>query len=373
MCHFYGNALSILNDTAQGMSILTPDHLEAVRMLPSFRNLVGRNFSIRPAFVRELLNDDEVLTQTIDASLTSGTTEVMKMLRVIHLLNSISPEDSTPIELYLTAFDGTLSTSDFVQRALESTKRMDPGEVLAFLKQVESVIETGCPETDLSGWAEDASDILQGLAAIAKEVGLLVQESKKTNNPVRSSYAIHNKGLRTTVVAQRVQLSYEKSNLSKQDQAFTTLVDDLTKILQNLFTCPQPDDLFLSEIWLYNAMSPYEDVSTPRPRHAVEHALTSPHDYLDCACCKPDEGLSATQPATASLYQMYLQAGSLVNIADLWTTFLDNQNQNDDEDFDEREAIVQFYQGLVDLKLLGMVKHSKKKVDHLAKVLWEGL
>lgn len=373
MCHFYGNALSILNDPVQGMPILTLDHLEAVRMLPSFRRLVGRNLSLRPAFVRELLEDDEVLTQTIETSLSAGSTEVVKLLRVIHLLASMSSEDSPPIELYIAALDGTLSTSDFVQRLLESTKKMDPEEVLALLRRIEDVAKSGCPETHLSGWADDISDVLQSLATIATEVSLLAQESDKANNPIRSSYAIQNKGLRTTVVAQRVQLSYEKSKLSKQDQAFTTLVDDTIKILRELLACPKPEDIFLSEVWLYNSTTPYEDAFTPRPRHAVEHALTAPHDYLDCACCQPDEGLSATQPATASLYQMYLQAGSLINIADLWTTFLDNQNQNDDEDFDEREATVRFYQGLVDLKLLGMVKHSKKKVDHLAKISWEGL
>jgi origin recognition complex subunit 3 len=32
-----------------------------------------------------------------------------------------------------------------------------------------------------------------------------------------------------------------------------------------------------------------------------------------------------------------------------------------------------FYRGLADLKSLGMVKQSKKKADHLAKVAWKGL
>lgn len=374
MCHFYGNALSILNDASQSIPTLTAEHLEAVRMLPSSRKFVETSIlEKRPLLARGLLEDDEVLIRTIETSLISGKSEVIKILRVMHLLMSISLETVQPIELYLAAFDGTLSNSDFVVRVLDSTKRMEPEEVLGFLRQVRKVIDVGSPELGLDGWSNEASEFLEEFSNIAKEVTLLIQESAKSGQPVRSSYAIHSKGLRTTVIAQRVQLSYQQSKLSKQDQAFTALIDTLTEILKKLLTCPNPQDILLNEVWLYDPTSPYEDAFTPRPRFAMEHALISPHDYLDCACCKPDEGLLAKQPATASLYQMYLQAGSLINISDLWTTFLDNQNQNDDEDFDEREAAVQFYQGLVDLKLLGMVKQSKKKVDHLAKVLWEGL
>lgn len=343
-------------------------------MLPSFRLLVKSNLDAQdPAFIRGLLEDDEVLIKTIKAHLTSEKKEITLVLRVMHLLATISPEPVQAVELYKAAFEGRLGSSDFLQRTIDSTKRMGPDEILVFLKRIEETIGSGCPDMELDGWTDDVLDHLRDLAAIAREVTLLVKDSAKTGNPVRSSYAIHSKGLRTTVIAQRVQLSYEQSKLSKQDQTFTTLVEKLCTVLGNLLTCPNPQDLFLHEVWLYDSTSPYEDVFTPRPRHAVERALTTPHDYLNCACCKPDEGLSATQPATASMYQMYLQAGSLVNIADLWSTFLDNQNQNDEEDFDEREAVVRFYQGLVDLKLLGMVKQSKKKVDHLAKVLWEGL
>ena len=32
-----------------------------------------------------------------------------------------------------------------------------------------------------------------------------------------------------------------------------------------------------------------------------------------------------------------------------------------------------FYRALADLKYLGMIKHSKKKTDHMAKLAWKGL
>jgi origin recognition complex subunit 3 len=86
-----------------------------------------------------------------------------------------------------------------------------------------------------------------------------------------------------------------------------------------------------------------------------------------------EEGLSSTHPATAILYQSYLEAGSLINMADLWTTFYEITSGGEGDERDEREALMQFYRALADLKLLGMVKQSKKKADHLAKVAWKGL
>jgi origin recognition complex subunit 3 len=378
MCHFYGNSLSILNDASRStqalVDMLQPEHFEAVRMLPSFRKLAEDMLKAQnPTGARGLLEDDKTLLEAIESFLASRNEDITRLLRVMHVLASSSPEPIGNIQLYMAAFEGTITDSDFVRRFLDSTKRMAPEEVISFLKQIRDSIETGCPEMELDGWTENAFDFLGELSDIQIQVTSLIEESTKTGKPVRSSYAIHSKGVRTTVIAQRVQLSYEKSTVSKQDEAFTALIDRLSKVLKEFFKCENPQDLFLHEVWLYDSIYPYKDVFTPRPRYAIERALSAPHDYLTCDCCQFGEGISPTQPATASIYQMYLEAGSLINISDLWRAFLDNQNPNDEEDFDERETLVLFYRALADLKLLGMIKESKKKVDHLAKVAWMGL
>jgi origin recognition complex subunit 3 len=83
--------------------------------------------------------------------------------------------------------------------------------------------------------------------------------------------------------------------------------------------------LFLSEVFMYDLKSPHTEVFQPKPRFAVERALASPHDYLGCECCSGVDGnpaaLSATQPATAIVYQMYLESGTLINVSDLWSAF----------------------------------------------------
>ena len=95
------------------------------------------------------------------------------------------------------------------------------------------------------------------------------------------------------------------------------------------------ETLFLSEVMIYDLKSPHTEVFQPKPRLAIERALASPHDYLGCDCCSGVEGshgaLSATQPATAIVYQMYLESGTLINVSDLWSAFHAIAGDGDEE------------------------------------------
>lgn len=82
------------------------------------------------------------------------------------------------------------------------------------------------------------------------------------------------------------------------------------------------------------------------------------------------EGLGATQPPTALLYQLYLESGPLINTYDLWSAFLAVVGEQHN---DEQTTMAYFFQGLAEMKQMGYIKHSRKKVDHLAKLAWKGL
>ncbi len=344
-------------------------------MLPSFQNFVeSLVINQATALARGLLEDDVILLREVEKMLDSKDQNITRLIRAMHVLSEVSLGTVGKIELYLKAFNGTLSKSDTVQDILESVKKMNPEEFLAFLERIESAIAAGSPDLDLEGWLEEAQDseLLQEIADVQRRANCLIKDSIIVGKPVRSTYAIQSKGLRTTVIAQKVQLSYEKSTLSKEDVEYTMLVDRMTKVLEQYFTFDNPRDMFMNEIWLYDSISPYRDAFTPRPRFAIERALSAPEDYLD-SCDADGESMSANKPATPILYQMYLESGNLVNISDIWTAFFSIVGGEDGVGYDARTALMQFYRGLADLKLLGMVKQSKKKLDHLAKTAWKGL
>lgn len=373
MCHFYGNALSIFTPVPGVPRPSTqPDHLEAVRMLPSFKLMIRRLVDTGDLDrVDELLQEDSTLETEIESALTN--VHILRLLRIMHIMMVISPEPVSVIDAYMTVFEDGFNESVFGDRIFESVKRMMPDMLIDFIGKISGAVENGNAEMDLDGWAEDDDTFLGQMADIHAQVSDLAAKSKASGKPVRSSYAIRNQGLRTTVIAQRVQLSYEDSTLTEQDKKFTALVDKLIDLLKQYFSAARPQDMFLHEIWLYDSMLPYRDVFIPTPRAAIERALSTPYDYLQCECCESEEGLSSTHPATAILYQMYLETGSLINIFDLWSAFFEMVSGGEEQKMEERDALVLFYNALADLKSLGMIKQSKKKVDHLAKTVWKGL
>jgi origin recognition complex subunit 3 len=175
------------------------------------------------------------------------------------------------------------------------------------------------------------------LETTQQELGKLI-EKNKNSVPLRSQDDVRNESLRTTVVAQKVLLSKHKAALSEQDKAYSELVARLGDKLEEYFNSAfvETSSLFLSEILMYDLKSPHTEVFQPRPRFAIERALASPHDYLGCDCCSGEQGddvaLSATQPATATLYQLYLNAGALINVSDLWSAFNVMVGEKDAED-----------------------------------------
>ena len=378
MSHFYGNPLSCLLYTSyedqSATQTLQPEHCEAVRMLPSFRNLIEgclQNKMLDRS--HRLIENDSDLSDEIQSTLQSTRNFITRLLRIIHVISSASIESMGKVELYKAVFGGKTGDLDFTRRIIDVLRQMSPEAVLGFLKQVKDSIESGSPELELEGWTHEATDFLAELSEAREQVMSLLEVSRTTGKPIQSSHTIQRKGIRTTVIAQRVQLSFEESSLSDQDKTFTTLVDKISESMIKFLSGENPQDFFLHEVWMCNDSQPYRDVLTPRPRYSIERALSSPQQYIRCDCCRLDQGVWTKQPPTASIYQLYLEAGSLINISDMWRAYLDMQNPDDHEDFDEREALVLFYRALAELKLLGMIKQSKKKADHLSKITYSGL
>jgi origin recognition complex subunit 3 len=377
MSHFYGNPLSVLNDRERdpkaSLKLLQPEHLKALRMLPSFTALV--EILIEKGDVisaRGLLEDEKVLLTEVDKSLDAFPRLIRTLLRTLHILSKAVSGPIEKIDLYIKAFRGTLNDSDAVQGVLDSIKRMDPAELGTFIERIVQAMEGGSPELDLEGWLAAEHETAVALASFQEEANSIAEQSEENGTAVRSKYAINSQGLRTTVIAQRVQLSYQKSTLSKLDLQYTALIDRVSNFFQKYFVFEDPSAVFLNEVWIYDYLSPYSYAFTPRPRFTIEQALSTPSDYMR-SCIDSSETLSAANPTTAILYQMYLESGSLINVSDMWNAFYSIIGGDDAEGHDERTALMLFYRGLADLGLLGMVKQSKKKVDHLAKSAWRGL
>ncbi|KAI0176285.1 origin recognition complex subunit 3 N-terminus-domain-containing protein [Hypoxylon sp. FL1284] len=374
MCHFYANPLTVLLSDNQSDDVLQEEHFEAVRCLPSFRRRVETAIEgggINRA--KSLLDDSQHLIEFLHNSIQESRRWSLDLLRKLKILASGDVLSATFSELYLDAISDGIGT-DRVAEFTDSIKRMQPSDVMAFLAQVTDNLEHGDSSLGLDPWDTEDTKATLFFAQTHAAMRTLRAEAEKHGNVLRSKYTGQTKVLRTTVIAQKVQLSRDSAALTREDTMYTELIDDLVEHLNKAIHCDGAKGRCMNEIWLFDSRAPYKDVFIPRPRGVVERALSRPHDYLNCSCCETKEDqIVPSLPPVAILYQLYLETGSLINVADLWSAYCAIVGEEDEEGSSEQAALVLFYRGLAEMRAMGFVKQSRKKADHVAKLAWGGL
>ena len=376
MCHFYANPLTMFMSTEAGISSSQPGHFETLRSLPSFRQSVESAIESGDVkHARRLLDDDQYLIAQLQDYMSNCRRWVVRLLRALKYLTAGKASSSSNFAvLYLDAVRDGVDPAGQHAEFLGSVRQMEPSDTISFLTQALDAIREGDQTLGLDQWADEDKKTASFFSAMLAHIKDLQSKAEGEGHVLRSKYSGQSKVLRTTVIAQKVQLSQDTAALTDQDKAYTNLIDRLVTHLQAILPCERAEDIPFHEIWLYDSRTPYKDVFMPRPRAVIERALSRPHDYLGCSCCKVEEGhIASTLPTTAILYQLYLETGSLVNVADLWSAYLAIVGNENEAGLDERTALVLFYQGLAELRIMGFVKPSRKKADHIAKLAWKGL
>ena len=280
--------------------------------------------------VRRLLNDDNFLHRVVERELKTGKKALESLTAAVEVLWSIQAElhaetTETWTTLYVKAMAGNMKDSAIVRETLLTVRKQSSDAMAGLLDHL-------------------AHSPVPNISILGEELRNL-QNKDADSGPLRSEHGTSHDSLRTTVVAQKVQLSKHSSSLSKQDLSYSELVNrvdfTLRQYFEKAFIAPQ--ELFLHEVLVLDLKLPHREVFAPRPRYAIERGLGSPRDYLGCECCKgAQHGLSSTHPATSLLYQLYLESGVIVNISDLWSAFYTIVGKGDDEDEDDEHESALF-------------------------------
>ncbi|KAL8672188.1 MAG: hypothetical protein Q9168_003352 [Polycauliona sp. 1 TL-2023] len=330
MTHIFANPLSILLKDSLSAKTFQAEIYEYVRNLDSFRIHVENLIEQKDLdTARRLLNDNSFLHKQVEQGINKGKKDLERLVIAVELLASIQKSLSSKTtdswcRLYTKAMAGTLKDSVVVKDTLSAVRKLSSD---AMINLLDDLVDSPLPD----------------IGTLLNEVRAL-QSANKGTEPLRSKHDTNHRGLRTTVVSHKVELSKQSASLSKQDLAYSELVDRLDdtlgEYLQEALITPQK--LFLHEVLVYDFNSPHREVFAPKPRHAMERALTSPWDYLGCHCCKTtQQGLSATHPATSILYQLFLESGAVVNTSDLWSAFstIVSSEENEDEDAEQERTL----------------------------------
>ncbi|KAK2759090.1 hypothetical protein FQN54_003189 [Arachnomyces sp. PD_36] len=362
MSHFFANPLTILLSDSPLPKEPQPEFCEAIRNLPSFRRYCERLLDDNaPKKVHRLLNDDGYLVQESKKNVQVGQDRMNNLFRSVDVILTVIsavklPKSVSRQDLSLRALSGELVDSNIFQDILTAIKKMDSD---VFQDVFDTLPIELADSEELVSLREELQELLK---------------NKEGTEPLRSEYDDKRSTVQTAVIGRRVKLNKGKKELSKEDVEYTNIINHLHDISKAYFTDSfvNPRELFMNEVFLYDLKNPVKDVFNPKPRYAIERALSSPFDYL-VSNSGEASGPSSLQPTTAILYQLYLDSGALVNVYDLWRAFNTMMGGEDEEDSDERMVLVHFSRALSELKAMGMVKFSRKKVDHITKSAWKGL
>ena len=328
MSHFYASCPSVFLKDNVAFEELDVNAFKAVRNLPSFRLRVEQMLDAgQTSHVRAMIDSDQALFKQITEHIRTGqlalTTlgHVSKVFSGIRKSLQMSPDIRTS-SIWVRAASADLLGSPVLRETMLSIKKA-PSDKLGQLLDSLKLYEGDYFPMKLTSFQQELQSLVEG---------------NDSSAPLRTQHDVRTASLRTTVVAQKVLLSKHKATLSEQDRAYSDLVTRLHDELDAYFSSSfiDPQRLFLSEILMYDLKSPHLEVFQPKPRFAIERALTAPHDYLGCDCCggssEKESALSSTQPATAIVYQLYLESGALMNVSDLWSAFNASAGNPDVED-----------------------------------------
>lgn len=286
--------------------------------------------------VRKMLTSNKFLYGVIEEQLVMARDNLSSSSIAAIVLTRIRESLGTTPKVRLSnvwnrAASGELLDSPLLRETMLSIKKT-PSDKLTRL--FDSLISLTTEEVDPE--VENIALPIQ-LEMLQSELQVLI-ESNMSSGPLRSQDDVRNESVRTTVVAQKVLLSKHKAALSEQDKAYSDIVDKFHYQLELYFrfTLIDPRTFPMYEILVYDLKFPHTEVFQPKPRLAVERALATPHAYLGCDCCgvahEGENMLATTQPATAILYQMYLESGAFINVNDLWSAFHAIVGKDDEED-----------------------------------------
>ena len=237
--------------------------------------------------VRRLLDSDRYLYDNTMENIKSGQIVISNLVGATSILAAIRNSiQRTPYvsrsTLYVRAVSGELDGSPIVRETLLMVKKASSDLLYQILEVLSALKERSFP-----------IDVV----TYQRELDSLIKENTN-ETPLRSQHDVRSNTLRTTIVAQKVELSKHRSTLSEQDTAYSELIgrfhDDIESYFTNTFISPQ--SMFLSEVLLYDLRSPHSETFVPKPRFVIERSLSSPHDYLNCSCCSsPEAGKDEVQ------------------------------------------------------------------------------
>ncbi|KAI7862220.1 origin recognition complex subunit 3 N-terminus-domain-containing protein [Spinellus fusiger] len=399
MHYFYGNPLSIffslMKNSQHEMKmelsswwkyeLLTKDHTNNLRMLPSFKTHVESLCEEQPAMALKLLTDDQFLLTEALPDLLWGLEmyrqEFQFGLDLIQLLQghfaAFSVLRKPKRMLFLQALEnrqGLDTTSDVTKWLVSLVRKMEPEKLEVLLQELYVLVENpkysafhATLSFPLSLWKQRLE------ICLAKPQ---VSTPRREDQAIVSGIILSDLEKRETATskkAQREAIDHLKHEGLETSRIVMELADWIVQLFsQHLrsYTC-----MPMHELIYYTNVKLHEKSFAAQPRASVQTALTQPKHYLDCSCCGGAHGsLLPSEPDSCILYKLYLECGRMINLYDWFVAFgsvLEREKR--ETSLEEDEVQTRFIRSVAELQFLGFIKPTQRKTDHVVRLTWSNI
>ncbi|XP_064216927.1 origin recognition complex subunit 3 isoform X6 [Aotus nancymaae] len=376
--HFYSQPLSVLccnlPEAKRRINFLSNNQCENIRRLPSFRRYVEKQASEKQV---ALLTKEKCLkeeTQLLLENLHVYHMNYFLVLRCLHKFTSSLPK--YPLgrqirELYGTCLEKNIWDSEEYASVLQLLRMLAKDELMTILEKCFKVFKS-C-EKHLGSTAKRIEEFLaqfQNLDAETKE-----EEDASGSQP---------KGLQKTDLyhLQKSLLEMKELRRSKKPTKFEVLRENVVNFIDCLvreYLLP-PETQPLHEVVYFSAAHALREHLNAAPRVALHTALNNPYYYLKNEALKSEEGcIPNIAPDICIAYKLHLECSRLINLVD-WSeafatvvTAAEKMDANSATSEEMNEIIhARFIRAVSELELLGFIKPTKQKTDHVARLTWGG-
>ncbi|XP_074675695.1 origin recognition complex subunit 3 isoform X2 [Strix aluco] len=378
--HFCSQPVSVLCcqlvDAKKRADSLSHDQCENIRKLPSFRRYVESQVSEKQI---ALLTEDTYLketTQELLEDLHVYHENYLSVLRCLHVFTSFLPK--YPLgkqirELHCACLENQVWETEEYESSLQLARMLNKSDLVTMLQQ--------CVEIFVSSSGKEFDNTVEKLKEFLTQFQKLEAEAFQEQDVSVSSQKELQK--KTDLYhLQKTLLELKESRRSKKLTKFEMLrfevVDYIDSLVRNYLV--PANHKTLHEIAYFNTASVLREHLNAAPRIALHTALNNPYRYLKNQELKSDEGsISNKAPDICIAYKLHLECGRLINLVD-WleafsTVVMAAEGLNADAaSSDQVDDIIhaRFIRAVSELELLGFIKPSKQKTDHVARLTWGG-
>ncbi|KAI9021574.1 origin recognition complex subunit 3 N-terminus-domain-containing protein [Phycomyces nitens] len=410
---FYGSSLSIFLPLLgqerseilgqlqewQKRKLLTEDHINTLRMQPSFKAYIESICDTEPSKALRLVTDDEFFATEAMADFLCGIETYrqgfkfgLDLIQVLQgQFSAFSTLRKSKRMLLLQSLEtrdglvgGDSNHSEVTRWLVSLVRKVEPDALESLLDALEGLMESnpeykkrcmavidGESRYRLPIWKKRLVELLGGddeyVARMEKKAkrleGMSLPDLEEKRN-TETSKKVH-----AEAIAHMKRKGTETSKLAMEISDWVHHI--FYECLQSYTQVP------MHELAYYVQSKLHEKSFSAQPRASVQTALTNSKHYLDCQCCQGGQDqLLPSEPDSCILYKLYLECGRLINLYDWFVAFgciIEREKRPADNLLSENEVQARFIRSVAELQFLGFIKPTQRKTDHVMRLTWSNI